>query len=990
MVRFVSLLGMLLLVSPHSAWGADPAAFRCGEELLVRIPRLDVLRLQNPQLTAVVRITGKSSEKQFTVDLSDPAVPETLVFDTTGFGLCTAATIDITNGRGKSIDSRKMSPVPSVTVQSGAIQRSGQLAAIEPGSGWKPTGHALPRIEQPDGSKLRQEVLGSPGRTVTAKKITYPVVTDSDLPVPASENYVLVSRQSAAADDPSRCSLYFSYRKAVFDNETMQFKKWRKLLVEVPLDRAWIGRTGDEVLTLAQQKFAVHATEEMGPRGANMLGESPTGLAQGGQSADVDEQGRIYFSNVSGGAGLVRFNPHTQRFEQPPVDFISESQKQIPPDGDWVRTWDADLGNLVCTRGRVYIVFGRNYRVRTPNGNFETCSGVISIPQERWDNAIAFMADIRLHAGAWPDAKYPLYEASPAPAQYLRNLVAPVATRHGLFFSSAADAKGGPWRLDLDDKGNTLALAVVKSLQAPAAVNGKALPPTDAVLSQGLPRQRMINIGSAGRQFVKIGYGEFEISRAALALTLPGATVEQLVDANGRHRSTFDGAPQGTLTVRFDVAGYLKANRSRFGEVAQSLAGLSLGPNYCVTPIPGEADQAIAVCEYGYFLSKLDFSRRDRERKVIKEYLPYLSNGEVTSLPARAGLGPYNTAWAKHDGAEWLYLTGYTGISRIKYSVDGVVQKAFAAEMIHGQLQPQAADGRNRDNVKDYLHIVPVFGGRLINIGRGRPGRGGGAYSAGLELFDPSTLGKSQTLVAMSRCYGLYTPVSRMVFSTSGAPPRQEFFVASGGIRPEYLEDITDAAERPVNRDPKIFHYDCDKLGPLRDRFGFSTPPRPDGDDSSGSIALSPCRQFLVLLQHGGRVYSYHLKTRAWIDGVQLQAPAGQTLQMLGFDGPSEDLWTAPSGQLFFHAHVDAAKSKDVTFYELTVSQQGRIGIRPHLAVSCETDGKPTDLAGIVRCFLPDLKNKDGSYDFVLGGNQGTGPPSVRVIDDFIAASPLE
>ena len=42
------------------------------------------------------------------------------------------------------------------------------------------------------------------------------------------------------------------------------------------------------------------------------------------------------------------------------------------------------------------------------------------------------------------------------------------------------------------------------------------------------------------------------------------------------------------------------------------------------------------------------------------------------------------------------------------------------------------------------------------------------------------------------------------------------------------------------------------------------------------------------------------------------------------------------------------------------------------------------DVAGVVRCFLPDLARRDGSYDFVLGGDQENGQPTVRVIDDFI------
>lgn len=68
------------------------------------------------------------------------------------------------------------------------------------------------------------------------------------------------------------------------------------------------------------------------PKGYPILGESSTGLAQGGQSADTDDMGRIYFTIVPDGAGMVRFNPHTGKFEQPPVNFHAELLKFIPPE----------------------------------------------------------------------------------------------------------------------------------------------------------------------------------------------------------------------------------------------------------------------------------------------------------------------------------------------------------------------------------------------------------------------------------------------------------------------------------------------------------------------------------------------------------------------------------------------------------------------------------------------------------------------------------
>lgn len=981
--RFAVLtLGIALFGAPD-ARGAEERVFRNGDAVVVRIPNLDRLRLVHTRLSAAIRLEGPGGEKRFDVDLSDPAVPPSIIVDTTGFGVCSRVSVQLTDA-GKKLSGFVVGPVPTIDSKSRPLLPTGHNAAIEPGTASKRFGLTAPRIALPDPARTRPETLTAPTSLVTTHEITYPVVTTADLPVLGAENYVLVSRQSQAPEDATRRSLYFSYKKAVYDSESLRLKKWRKFLVEVPLQRSWLQGVGDEVIAPPRSECLVHATDETSPRGTNMLGESQDGLAQGGQSADVDDEGRTYISNLNDGAGLVRFNPKSRRFEQPPVDFALECRKFIPPDKDWKRNWDVESAHLLCLRGRVYVLFSRNYRTRTPNGNFETCSGVVSVPQEGWDDATKFRDDIRLHAGSWKGAAFRLYDSDPNPGEYTRKAGGFVQTRHGMSFVSPPDCNGGPWRLDLDDEGNTKRLAVVAGFDAvPGGGGAPPLPRTELVTFDGLKKQQMINVGASGRQFLRFNYGEFEISRGALALTLPGATEEPLVDSRGRYRTTFDGAPPGTLTIRYDLTDAIRQNAGRLGELASALSGVSLGPNYSVTPVPGEADQALAVCEYGYYLSRFDFAHRKSERKVFKEYLALLSNGQATRMPARAGLGPYNSAWAEHDGAVWLYLTGYTGMARLKYAAGGKPLPAFAPEMFHPQLRPQPGDGTPRDAIKDFLHLVPVYGGRMIDIGRGRPGRGGGPHSAGLELFDPRTLGRSQTLVAMNRCYGLFTPVSRMVLSTDGSRLRQEIFVASGEIRPEYVEDIADPARRPQNRDPKIFAFDVTPEGDLRDLFGFSLPRSPGAGDDSASLAFSPCRQYLVVLQKGGRISTWSVAERAFIDAVRLRTPAGDDVQWIGFNRPSTDVLTAPSGRLYFQTALDGAKSRSVSFFEILIDTEGRIAVRPHRGVALEGDARLAEFDGIVQCFLPDLVRKDGSCDLVLGGAQENGGPSVRVLDDF-------
>jgi hypothetical protein len=977
----VLLTGLLVVLFAVCAESAEPSVTRRGDELYVRFEHLDVLRQRHATLQATLLVQGDGGERRFALDLADPVVTETVVVDLAGYGACSGVSIEVHGADGQTIYARQVGPVPTTSIAD-LPATGGSWSAIEPGSG--AAGDA-PRIALPDPAQARPEKLGLPQRVVTARQITFPVMARSDLPIPASENYVLVSRQTAAPNDADRVSLYFSYRKPIYDTATAKLKHWRKFLVEVPLERDWLDRPAGDVITLPLDKFAVHATEEASPRGTNMLGHAQNGLAQGGQSADTDEQGRIYFSNLNDGAGLVRYNPRTGQLEQPPVPFVEAIRKLIPAETGWTRSWDTDLGELLCLRGRLYILFARNYRVHTPNGKFETCSGVISLPQDVWNDAAAFGADVRLHAGCWPGAAHPFYDEAPPPADYARKLTTPIATRHGMTFGSAS-TPGERWRLDLDAAGNTERLVRVRELKDSVSIDGAPVEPTAIVTYGGLGKQRLINVGAAGRQFVQSSYGEFVISRAALALTLPGATPEQLVDSQGSHRITFPGAPDGTLAVRFDIAGALQADPTRFGELASALSGISQGPNYCVTPIPGEPDSALGVCEYGYYYSKFDFSRRAAEGRVFKEYLPLESGGMKTNLPVRVGVGPYHSTWARHDGALWLYAMGYTGITRMKYAVRDEPLEAFTVESVHGRLRPRPVDGRPRGSVKDFLHLLPAPDGRLIDLSRGRSGRGGGPFSAGLELFDPRTLGDSQTAVHLSRCYGLYTPVHRLVLSAAGGPMRQELFVASGAIRPEFVADLPDPALTPANQDPKVFLYDCASGGHLRDRYGFSLPLPAGGADGSSSLAWSPVGQYLVLLQTSGHCYTYCPAERQFVDAVQLVDAAGKPVRPISFDRPSTHFWSPPSGELLFATAGQAggiAANEGVSFVEVVVSSTGRIAGRNHLAIS---DAQAGDIEGVVRCFLPDLSRRDGSYDFVLGGDQENGQPTVRVIDDFIPA----
>lgn len=938
---------VLLVVFAFLIRGAQARIFRCGDELVIQIENLDTLRQAHAKLDAMVLL---NDSLRIAVNLADPVISQAIVVNLSAVGACDRASIEVKNGSGAVVHEEKAAPVPRIDMKRD-LPLAGN-AAIEPGFVMKRDGIAPPVIPLPDLSRLRTTTVAAPSRAVTMKDITCTVVADRDLPVLGSQNYVLISRQSAAPDDVTKCSLYFSYRKAVCDEATLQVKHWRKFLVEVPLDRAWLAGSEDQTITLPAEGFAIHATDETLPGGGNMLGDSSVGLAQGGQSADTDAAGRIYFTNVQRGAGLVRFNPHTRRFEQPPVDLAKTCRAFIPSLAGWTRDWDTSLGEVLCARGRIFIVYSRNYRVRTPNGNVEACSGVISVPQEHWDDAEKFRADIRLHAGSWPEAPNALYSGEVPVNEYSRKVLGPVETELGIWFSSAPGHHGGPWELQLEGEAKLVEKAN----------------PSPIIKANGLAKQRTINVGSGGRQLLTFDYGQFVLTRAALALILPGATPDQLADKDGRYRSTYPGAPTGEITVRFDITAKLLAEAKQFPELAAALSGVSQGPAYCVTAIPGEPDQAIGVCEYGYYFSKLDFSRRKTEHRVFKRYLPLLSGGKVTTLPAQVGLGPYNSLWATHDDALWLYVPGYIGMTRLKYSQHGKTPDAFAADMFYSRLQPQAIDATPRIGLKDFRELIPALGGRMIDIARGRAGRGGGAFSTGIEVFDPRTLGESQTAVFMSRCFDLWTPVSRIVLDAASGKPTQQVFAASSEIRDEYVREAK-PEHVPPNRDAKIFSYSLTANHELRDEFGFSLPP----DRVPGEIVLSPCGQYLVVQQGAGSICTWSIAQRRFVDAMKLCDASGKAITPLQYTRPGTSLWSAPNGQIFIHAPLGG-----VTFIEITVAPDGKLDARPHLAV---TDGKAEDFERVVRCFMPGSK---GAHHLVVGGSHSKEQPIVRVIDDFI------
>ncbi|WP_395716205.1 hypothetical protein [Prosthecobacter sp.] len=988
MAAFIQRIVLVLAVLVLPLRGAETiVAYRSRGEIIIKLERFDLLREAHRTLSADVRLRlGDAKEKQLDIDLADPAIKGTLVLDVTQLGSVAGLSVALRGEGGKLVADKIFSPLPEVDVRP-QIALGAAFAHIQPGSAME----AAPKIALPDVTKLREVRIAPAGRTVAKQDITYPVISRGDMPLRCAS--ILVSRQTAAPDDPHQASLYVTYKKAIYAGEKLD--RWMKFLVEVPIQKAWGEGRGDETVQLGSE-VKVHVTNQVkekdwSGRQRHILGEGDDDLGQ--TLSATDDKGRIYFIAEY---RVVRFDPHTKRFEcSPPLGL-----QKICPGGDVMKGspgWLSGNWLMVCTRGRVFLIDILDYKTAPNPPGVDVpqrrIGGVFSIPQD-WSDATAFAADTRLHVGSWESATPTLYKTPPVigAAADERKLSMPVITEAGLLIVPAGKkSAGGPWRLDLDDQGNTTAFGEVTSLTDTVSKDGLTrFSPTREATISGVSKTMVHLAGNIfGRHLVgPAGLDGFEIPRASIRqlLMLDGWDASKLLPPASRHAyRTYAGAPEGIVTVKYDFLQQLKAAPEAQGALADSLnGGPSLGPVFLVTPIPGEPDKTAAVCDYAvYPLCTLDFSGLAEKRAVFK-----------TPQPAKAalatGVGAYDSAWVAHGDEQWLLITGYTGMTRIRYSKAGKVFENMSADSFHTRMAPQAVDGHLRGGLKQYDRIFPVFGGRMLDSGTGRPGRGGTPYTTGIELFNINDLASaasipSQTAANLSRCCGaLGTLQSRIVWSAHDGRRRQEIF-GSGRPSQVFVDelDAKDKALVPSNLDEKIFLYDVSEQHGLRDLLGFAMPLTAQGGSADSHLAMSPCHRFLLILTDDATLYTWSIAQRQFIDGIKLRTHAGEAVTTLSFRRPGEKIITSPDGRFF----ILSAQGAAVQFDRIDLSPGGQIRIEPHLRIEGHSPADCEDLDNCVRCFMPDLRRRDGSIDLIIGWDSKTrsqAQPSVRVITDFI------
>ena len=113
-------------------------------------------------------------------------------------------------------------------------------------------------------------------------------------------------------------------------------------------------------------------------------------------------------------------------------------------------------------------------------------------------------------------------------------------------------------------------------------------------------------------------------------------------------------------------------------------------------------------------------------------------------------------------------------------------------------------------------------------------------------------------------------------------------------------------------------------------------------------------------------------------------ALAGDPIRLMEFHRPSEMIFSSPDGQIFFLTAPFGPDGTSINFHRVAIDAAGRLSVQPHLGIALQNKDAYKEFDRIVRCFMPDLKNSDGSFDFILGYAQSNVAPFVRVINDFI------
>jgi len=941
---------------------ADPAAVRAllgddpvrcshyADEVVVYVRDLDLLRAAAGELTAEITLASDAREDTHTVNLAEPAQPPAIVMrKPTGAGY-REATVSLQAG-GTVVWTGGFELGPPIQPRTD-LPLSGARSYIEPGMARTDA----PAIDLPDMSALRTAALEPAERVMRVEDATVRVETEVNYPLVSANNNCAISLQTAHPDDPSRRSLYVPMKSQLFDAQTGRPTEVAHYLVEVPLDEAWLEGAGDLTVSLPPEAISVHTSAKTWPPGSAsgtpILGNGSSGLGQLVGTVDVDERGRIYYSHTP--PGVVRFDPHTAEYQVPPIDVDRHFAELLPslddiPDehkqGELFLRWEG-YKIIAIHRGRLFYAPIIQAVYQYADHTSFVFAGLLSMPVDLRppralrDDPAAFTAGLRFHAGSWPGCERSFFEGWAEPADRTRKLGRLYPREDGLYITAYQRDWGGPWRLQVDDEGNTVSFEVVDAVpRGPAGARRDS--------ASGLAWWR--------------DYGSVTMSRTHLDTILHG---------------TSGGRPEGEIEVVYDAIAAMRLDPERYGTLLDALSGPSLAPAYMATPIPGHPDTVLGVAEYGYYLATFDLSRLD-DGVITKRYLLRDLGETDLKLPLQVGLGPYGHTWWRDADGLSLYMGGYTGLTRLVWDAPDLAAGRNRMEPITPGIETDVLDDAGPGPIKRYRYMTPGLDGRLFLTGTHTAARAGTAYSGGLMSFVAGDRAVLDKISFMSRCYWTTQLRSRIVHD-AGRPPTQQLFLGGGRFDEGYAF-MLEPELVPDSRDPRLFVYDYAAGGSPRSLFGLSLPPATD-TGGYADHAFDRTRHYLVIL-HGTSLLSFDVAANRFTDGLTLTADG--PIGIVEFERPDRRLLRAPDDRLLLYAAV-GENPAEATFHEVSVDEDGTISVLPYLTLAAEDPSALARTLGVVCAFVPDLAHGDGSCDLFLGVPSRHPGSDARVIRDFI------
>jgi hypothetical protein len=948
--------------------------FQTAELVVVGLREFDLLSARHPAMNATIEFKdaqGKSLGRH-EWDFARPAARSHLVFEKRPGAAYHAASVVFRDGKQRLAEAVREFPAPSKAAS--AAPMSDEAAFVVRGA--RADAKAVPeKILLPDLAKAREVALPDAPRRWNLEGSVKRVVADFNFPSMGSLNYSVFSRQTS---DPSNASLrshYDSIKFTLYDPQTGEALSTLKGLVEIPLDENW--RLGDEDLEtgIPLEKLGVHVTTERvssDPKAERITSNYPGGLMQGSYGVALDDDGNLYFNTEK---ELVRFNLKKAKFEKAPIHILEYATTflpklaEVPPAESAIKSigWTGSAGKFILSyggRGRLYVLF---HDWDFDKGQL-ACSAVFSVPTTDWEDAEAFQQGCVLNAASWPTAKFPLYPTW-LPAQGERRKLFHTLHIMGRVCMLSYD-KNHFWVMDVDEAGHTTRLLKLTTLGG-QKVNAMEHPTAAFAGDKYLGIVVPVEVGDHHAKmeaFLAENSAEFVVAPAdritsrqpmsyrskAGARISSGTTVYGLREYPKSQIAEVFGKPdfgKGHVRVYYDVLARLKKHPEGLEEVLPQINGPSLGPQFLVAAIPGEGGTVLGVSEYGgYYFGFYGVGEIDAPT-VRKTYLLADTKAPV-QVASGARIGPYCHVWRKELGDDVLYFAGYTGIGRIRIRKEGQTLSRSNAEMLCKK--EESLDGATPGYTKWFRDLIWGLGDKAFVTGVAEGGRGGTAFSGGLGVFhtgEPSTLSR---LTAMSACHQGTRLDSRIVVGADGAVAQEIYLPAN------FEAGLTAGAkEVPSNQRPKIFVFRDEGNGPPRDLFGFSVAPAADEKARLLDYAVAQNQLYGIVVLSDGTLSTVDLQARRFVDCVRLKG------RVLAYSRNVNALNPMPDGAHVLCSVNEAENS--VTFHRVDADSEGKL--RFEALLTCDRKRAPmfTGWQAGGFDFVPDSRNKDGSYDLVLG-----------------------